>query len=175
MTHAVTVVLIVQVNFYSAGTWDFWNFLVSFVYLDLLCCSLPTTVSVISDHLLLEVCGIYWKNHRISMVFTSSGYLWILWHMDTATAELWCGIIWHVFGYANILRSWIQFAQKNCSGRKAGMSTTFRRKHITNYSRRARILLSQSMRIIFLILSFVDCKMFLSRAAAISLDCRRSM
>lgn len=36
----------------------------SFVYLDLLCCSLPTTVSVISDHLLLEVCGIYWKKSQ---------------------------------------------------------------------------------------------------------------
>lgn len=145
MTHAVIVVLIVQANIYSAGTnMRFLEFLCAscFMYLDLLCYSLPTTVSVISDHLLLEVCGIYWKNHRISMVFTSSGYLWILWHKDTATAELPCGIIWHVIGYANILWSWIQFDQKNSSGRKAAMSTAFTRKH-TNYSRRARRLLSQ--------------------------------
>lgn len=71
------VIFIAQANFYSSGTtWDFWNFLVcSFIYLDLLQYFLPTIIWFISACSLLEVCGIYVKNHRSRMLFTASGYL----------------------------------------------------------------------------------------------------
>lgn len=77
-------------------------------------------------------------------------------------------------GRASILLNWIQFTQKNTSGRKARMSATIGMKH-TDHSRRGRRpLLSLWMRIMFLIVSSpMDCKMFLRRVAAISRDCRR--